>query len=78
MMLLWLFLEHFYRATELYAFLRENRDKLTGYFRAEDTGGAVKGNVLDFFIGLDETVAKQFGRKTFEVYLVNPELLNAN
>ena len=37
---------------------------------AEDTGNAVKGNVVDIYFGNDHDTARQFGRQTAEVYYV--------
>lgn len=34
-----------------------------GVYRAEDTGGAVRGNIIDIFMGSDQE-ARQFGRRT--------------
>lgn len=43
-----------------------------GYRRAEDTGGAVKGNKIDVFLG-SESEAIQFGRKRGRtVYIIGP------
>ena len=39
-----------------------------GEVRAEDTGGAVKGNVIDLHIGYDD--CNQFGRQKREVYKI--------
>lgn len=39
-----------------------------GEVRADDTGGAVKGKVLDLHVGYDET--DSFGRKHRQVYIV--------
>jgi len=44
-----------------------------GYRRAEDTGGAMKGNKIDVFVGT-ESEAVQFGRKRNKtVYIIGPE-----
>lgn len=40
-----------------------------GYFIAEDTGGAIKGNRIDIFIE-DYNKAKQLGRKTANVWIL--------
>ena len=40
-----------------------------GYFIAEDTGGAIKGNRIDIFIN-DYNKAKQLGRKTANVWIL--------
>ena len=40
-----------------------------GYFKAEDTGGAIKGNRIDIFVG-DYKKAKEFGRKKVEVIIL--------
>ena len=40
-----------------------------GYFIAEDTGGAIKGNRIDIFVN-DYNKAKQLGRKTANVWLI--------
>ena len=39
-----------------------------GEVRADDTGGAVKGNVIDLHVGYDET--DSFGRKHRQVYII--------
>lgn len=39
-----------------------------GEVRAEDTGGAVKGKVIDLHIGYDD--CNQFGRQKHEVYIL--------
>lgn len=39
-----------------------------GKVRADDTGGAVKGKVLDLHVGYDDT--DSFGRKHRQVYIV--------
>ena len=39
-----------------------------GEVRADDTGGAVKGKVLDLHVGYDET--DSFGRKHRQVYII--------
>ena len=39
-----------------------------GEVRADDTGGAVKGRVLDLHVGYDDT--DSFGRQKREVYLI--------
>ncbi len=44
-----------------------------GYRRAEDTGGAVKGNKIDIFFG-SEAEANRFGRKRAKtVYIIGPK-----
>ena len=43
--------------------------KSMGYFKAEDTGGAIKGNRIDIFVG-DYKKAKEFGRKKVEVIIL--------
>lgn len=44
-----------------------------GYRRAEDTGGAVKGNKIDVFLGT-EAEANRFGRKRGKtVYIIGPK-----
>ena len=40
-----------------------------GYFIAEDTGGAIKGNRIDIFVD-SHTEALQYGRKVANVYLL--------
>ena len=40
-----------------------------GYFIAEDTGGAIKGNRIDIFVN-DYNKARQLGRKTANVWLI--------
>ena len=36
---------------------------MSGYYTAEDTGGAIKGKIIDVFIDTDdESVAARFGR----------------
>ena len=40
-----------------------------GYFKAEDTGGAIRGNRIDIFMG-DYKKAKEFGRKKVEVIIL--------
>ena len=40
-----------------------------GYFIAEDTGGAIKGNRIDIFIN-DYNKARQLGRKTANVWIL--------
>lgn len=42
-----------------------------GFRKAEDTGGAIKGNKMDIFFESDE-VCKQFGVKKRVVYVVGP------
>ncbi len=45
-----------------------------GYRRAEDTGGAIKGNKIDVFLG-SEAQARQFGRrKAKAVHIIGPKL----
>ena len=39
-----------------------------GEVRADDTGGAVQGNVIDYHVGFDET--DSFGRQEREVYVI--------
>lgn len=39
-----------------------------GEVRADDTGGAVKGNVIDLHVGYSET--DSFGRQNKEVYII--------
>ena len=39
-----------------------------GKVKAEDTGGAVKGNVIDLHVGYDN--CDQFGRQNREVYII--------
>lgn len=39
-----------------------------GEVRADDTGGAVKGRVIDYHVGYDET--DSFGRKHRQVYII--------
>ncbi len=41
-----------------------------GYAVAEDTGGAIKGNKIDLFIG-DSKEVKKFGIKEVKVYILN-------
>lgn len=41
-------------------------------YRAEDTGGAVKGNHIDLCVG-SHAEALQLGRRTATVYWVDPE-----
>lgn len=36
---------------------------------AEDTGGAVQGNIIDLFVGGSEEGTDSFGRQTHEIYL---------
>ncbi len=44
-----------------------------GYRRAEDTGGAIKGNIIDVFIESSSSV-KKFGRKKgYTVYVIGPK-----
>ena len=40
-----------------------------GYARAEDTGGAIKGNIIDVFVG-SHSEALSWGRRTVTVYIV--------
>lgn len=47
--------------TELYI-------KDIGKVKAEDTGGAVKGKVIDLHVGYDD--CNQFGRQKREVYII--------
>jgi 3D (Asp-Asp-Asp) domain-containing protein len=43
-----------------------------GYFRADDTGGVVKGGKIDIFFGEDKVnMAKIFGKRKLEVYVVD-------
>ena len=39
-------------------------------FRAEDCGGAIKGNKIDIFMN-DESSVYNWGRKTIDIYIVN-------
>jgi len=42
-----------------------------GYFRADDTGGAIKGEKIDIFFGEDKIdLAKFFGRRNLEAYVI--------
>ena len=40
-----------------------NGPHLSGYYTAEDTGGAIKGKIIDVLVDTDdESVAARFGR----------------
>lgn len=43
-----------------------------GYYIAEDTGGAIKGNRIDVFL-MDYNKARQLGRKTAKVWVLGKE-----
>ena len=65
------FLRNAARYNELQSFLMENRERFDGIFRTEDTGSAVKGNIIDIFFGSDYDAADQFGRRRLELYSIN-------
>lgn len=46
-----------------------------GWFVAEDTGGAIKGNKIDIFIP-NRAEALEFGRQDLEIYVYRPEDFN--
>lgn len=41
-----------------------------GVHAAEDTGGAIKGNKIDVFLGDDYNLLRQFGRRSMRVYIL--------
>lgn len=41
-----------------------------GYAIAEDTGGAIKGQKMDIFIGSSKSAARSFGRQSMRVYKI--------
>lgn len=41
-----------------------------GVHAAEDTGGAIKGNKIDVFLGDDYDLLRQFGRRSMRVYIL--------
>lgn len=43
-----------------------------GKYKAEDTGGAIKGNKIDLFMGTERN-AKPFGRRTGYVTILNSD-----
>lgn len=56
-------------------FLNSQYQKYNGVYTARDTGGAIKGNKIDFFIGdfkdnSDSEVAYDFGRQQAEVEII--------
>lgn len=44
---------------------------LNGRYIAEDTGGAVRGNIIDIFLGENEQETKIFGIQKVKVYILN-------
>lgn len=40
------------------------------YVKAEDTGGAVQGNVIDLFVGGTEEETNSFGRQEHQAYVI--------
>ncbi|MBR4881571.1 MAG: G5 domain-containing protein [Clostridia bacterium] len=42
-----------------------------GVCSAEDTGGAIKGNKIDVYLGDDYNLLRQFGRRSMRVYILD-------
>ena len=64
--------------SQLYVVFPAPHEYLTGYYTAEDTGSAVKGDIIDIFLGEDapgeNSVEKQvsrFGMRRVQVYIVD-------
>jgi len=41
-----------------------------GYAEAQDTGGLIKGNIIDVFMDTEEK-ARQWGRRQVQVYILD-------
>jgi 3D (Asp-Asp-Asp) domain-containing protein len=62
--------------TKLLLKFKGDNEKYTGIYTAVDTGSAIKGNIVDVFVGdYGSKLAHQntwnFGRKDVEVYIIN-------
>lgn len=44
-------------------------EHLNGFYKAMDTGGAIKGNIIDVFLDT-ESLCKKFGRRSVKVYFL--------
>jgi uncharacterized protein YabE (DUF348 family) len=44
-------------------------EHLNGFYKAMDTGGAIKGNIIDLFLNTKE-LCRQFGRKNVKIYFL--------
>lgn len=52
--------------TKVYVEFPSGWTHLNGYYQAMDTGGAIKGDIIDVFVD-DETTARKFGRRTVKI-----------
>ncbi|NLI61571.1 MAG: DUF348 domain-containing protein [Clostridiales bacterium] len=52
--------------TKIYIEFPKGWTHLNGYYQAMDTGGAIKGNIVDVFVD-DKATARKFGRRTVKV-----------
>jgi 3D (Asp-Asp-Asp) domain-containing protein len=57
--------------TQLYIVFPAPYESMTGYYTAEDTGGAIKGNILDIFMDCSRSEALAYGVQYCEVYRVD-------
>jgi 3D (Asp-Asp-Asp) domain-containing protein len=57
--------------TQLYIVFPSAYSYMTGYYTAEDTGGAVKGNIIDVFMDCSRSEALAYGVQYCDIYIVN-------
>ena len=53
--------------TKVYIEFPKGWEHLNGYYKAADTGGAIKGNIVDVFLETEHQ-CRQFGRRQVKIY----------